>query len=51
MWRIFLVISRDYGNTSTTNTNFITGFTSKDDAVAAVDQIKKDEWVWLHSLH
>ena len=42
MWGIFLLIMRDFGPNGTTNTDFITGFTSKDEADAAADQIHKD---------
>jgi phage terminase Nu1 subunit (DNA packaging protein) len=42
MWGIFVAISRGYGNTGTTNTDFITGFISKDNADAAAEQLQKD---------
>jgi hypothetical protein len=37
MWGIVLIIVNN-----SPSTNFITGFTNKDDADAAADQIKKD---------
>jgi hypothetical protein len=47
MWGIFLLIMRDFGPNGTTNTDFITGFTSKDDADAAAEQIQKDMGGWV----
>jgi hypothetical protein len=42
MWGILWIIVNGYDNNKTTNTDFITGFTSKNYADAAAAQIKED---------